>query len=332
MMNFRTLIPIQQSPFSIDYHTPILSIGSCFAENIGQRLHTHHFPISRNPFGILYNPISIAQGLSMLKSEVELSPDSLFYHQECWHHFDFHSTFSNVQQTTALQAMRQSLIEERSFLEKTERLLLTFGTANVFVHQKSQIVVANCHKLPTSDFVKKRLTIEEIVKAFASILQDLKERCPNLEVILTVSPVRHVKDGLLENQRSKATLLLAIEQLANQFNFVHYFPAYELVLDDLRDYRFFEKDLVHPNDMAIDYVWDYFKKTYVSEATQQLLSQIQSVVRASQHLPFQPTTNAHQQFLANQLEKIAKLEKQYPFLRLSTERAIFLSQQQKNDK
>ena len=244
MSKFRTIIPLERAPFLVDYQSSILGIGSCFIENIGGLLEKYKFPVHLNPFGILYNPISIKNSLVNIATGEGYTKDDLFFHNDLWHSFDHHSAFSHTNQATALAKINSTLTTSSQFLQKTNRLLLTFGTANVFINKTTNKIVANCHKLPNTSFEKKRLSVTEIVDQLFPILTHLKKQYSNLKVIFTVSPVRHIKDGFLENQRSKATLLLAIAELTQQLAFTHYFPAYELVLDDLRDYRFFEKDMV----------------------------------------------------------------------------------------
>ena len=328
MSNFRTVLPLEKVNFNINYQSPILCIGSCFTENIGDLLVQNKFPTLLNPFGILYNPISIKNSLATLLSDKIYEVDDLFLHQDVWRSFDHHGAFAHVDKEQALENINTQLAEAKVFLKQTKRLILTFGTANVFIKKSSRQVVANCHKLPNNDFEKRRLSVAEIIQALLPILQQLKIVNPDLEVVLTVSPVRHIRDGLLENQRSKATLLLAIETITQSLPFTHYFPAYELVLDDLRDYRFFAKDMIHPNEVAIDYIWKYFQQTYFSPATTNILKQIKKIVQASQHRPLHVETAAHQQFIQKQLEKITTLVKQYPFLLLKTEKEQFQAQLQ----
>ena len=320
---FRTVLLQEKSNISIDYHSQILCIGSCFSENIGQLLLKHKFSILLNPFGILYNPLSINQSLDTLLNEKEYSQRDLVFHNELWHSFDHHGRFSHPDQSTTLSLINDAIQEGYAFLKRTDYLILTCGTAYVFEQKSTGQVVANCHKFPTKDFNRRRLTKEEITAALFPLFKRLKKVAPQLNIILTLSPVRHIRDGLVENQRSKATLLLAIETLEQHLDFVHYFPAYELVLDDLRDYRFFEKDMIHPNDIAIQYIWESFQKTYFTSDTLDIYKQVQRVVKAGKHRSLYPYTKAHQQFLEKQFQKILDLEQQYPFLNFSAERQQF---------
>lgn len=323
MSDFRTILPLQKSSLSINYQSPVLCIGSCFTQNIGQRLVDYKFPTLLNPFGILYNPLSIKNSLDRILNEELYTDNDLFFHQDLWHSFDHHGNFSNPQQSTILSEINTRLSAAHQFLKSTKVLILTFGTSNVFIKKSTGNIVANCHKVPNTAFEKRRLSITEIIAALTPVLEKLKAGNPNLEVIFTVSPIRHLKDGLLENQRSKATLLLAIEALTKKFSFAHYFPAYELVLDDLRDYRFFEKDMTHPNELAIEYIWKVFQATYFLDSTMDIFKQIKKIVQASLHRPFHPQTNTHQQFVKKQLEKIEQLTQQNPFLEFTKEQHLF---------
>ncbi len=323
MSDFRTILPLHKSTLSINYQSSILCIGSCFTQHIGQRLIDAKFPTLLNPFGILYNPLSIKNSLDLLFTEKTYTAEDLFLHQDLWHSFDHHGAFSSPDQSDMLTQINTRLKTAQLFLKNTKVLILTFGTSNVFIKKSSQKVVANCHKIPNKEFEKKRLTIAEITETLTPVLEKLKTSNPDLEVIFTVSPVRHLKDGLLENQRSKAVLLLAIEALTQQLSFTHYFPAYELVQDDLRDYRFFEKDMAHPNELAIEYIWKAFQTTFFSDSTSDIFKQVKKIVQASQHRPFHPQTNTHQLFVNKQLEKIELLSQQYPFLEFTKEQHLF---------
>ena len=305
---------------------PVLCIGSCFAEHIGSRLERLKFPVLVNPFGIVYNPVSVARVLDKLLSEDCFSENDLFENHGLWHSFAHHGRFSHPDKVTALRQINQSLDNARRFLKTTERLIVTLGTAHVFVDKKSNNVVANCHKMPGQSFDRRRLSLKEVASPLISVLQKLQEKLPTIEVIATVSPVRHLRDGLVENQRSKATLLLGLESVCSALPFVHYFPSYEIVLDDLRDYRFYEKDLSHPNELAIDYVWQHFGNTFFSEKTTALCQRISHLATAASHRPFHPASAAHQSFLSKQLSTLEQLEKEHPSLDFTPEKEVFRAQ------
>ena len=323
MTSFRTKTTLPPYPFSIDHQNSLLCIGSCFSENIGARLVRYKFPCLINPFGVLYNPISIQQTLHLLMDETQFKEADLFFHLDLWHSFFHHGRFSHPDKKTALANINSALEKASHFVKTTSRLLLTFGTANVFVLKSNHKIVANCHKVPADQFEKRRLTTTEIIEAFLLTLRNIKQHNPALEVILTVSPVRHIRNGLIENQRSKATLLLAVEALASQLDFVHYFPAYEILLDDLRDYRFYNKDLIHPNVVAVDYIWEDFQQAFFSEQTKMLLKKIEKIIQASEHRPFHPQTNTHREFVLKQLQNIQELEREYEFLDFEKEKSLF---------
>ena len=325
-MNFRTPLTVEKSDLDINYQSPILGLGSCFAEHIGNRLQQYKFPLLLNPFGIVYNPISIQKSIQRLINNQVYTLEDLVANQGVFYSFDHHGQFSHTDSTAALKLINQSLLSGSNFLKTAKFLIITLGTANVFIQQSTGAVVANCHKLPAKNFEKKRLTPAQIQTAIAESLKQIHTINPSIQVILTVSPIRHIRDGLIESQRSKASLLLAVEQLVADLPFVTYFPAYELMMDDLRDYRFYEKDMIHPNQVAIDYIWKGFQQAYFSENTVQLLSQVKKVVTASQHRPFHPTLLAHQTFLKNQLHTIERLTTSHSYLDFQAEVALFEQQ------
>jgi len=323
MLSFRTPVSISSSKIQIQHENAILSIGSCFAQNIGNRLLTGKFSTLLNPFGIVYNPISIQKTIFKIKNKEIYTEKNIIENNGLWHSLDHHGCFSSTNLTEILQNINSAIKNANVFLQSTNRVLITLGTAHVFEYKKTGEVVTNCHKLPNNDFNRKRLNVSEIVAALSATFDLLKSQNEDLKIIMTVSPIRHIRDGLQENQLSKATLLLAIDELVQNFDFVEYFPAYELVLDDLRDYRFYESDMIHPNNLAIDYIWEQFSKTYFSAKTLQLNQQIEQIIRASQHRPFHATSAQYLAFKQQQLEKIERLEMQYDFLNFEKEKKIF---------
>lgn len=323
MSVFRTTLKLSAFPFSISHEDKILSLGSCFAENIGQKLEALKFSIVLNPFGILYNPISIQKGLEVLLGTKKWEAQQLFFHKGLWRSFLFHSQMAHPNKEEAIRKMELNIEKGQQQLMNADVLLLTLGTAFVHVFQSSGEVVANCHKRPAADFVKRKLQVEEIVQGLGEILKKLKQELPHLKIITTISPVRHIKEGLVENQRSKAVLLLALEQLCQEVEDTYYFPSYELLLDDLRDYRFFGKDMIHPNETAIDYIWQKFDEAFFNEKTRQLNRRINAINQARQHKAFYPESKEHQLFLGKQLEKIKQLETEFSFLNFEKERRHF---------
>lgn len=319
-MKFRTEIKVPEYHFGISHEDQTLCVGSCFAEHIGGRLARLKFPSQLNPFGIIYNPVSVANTLERVWSKKYFKETDLVKNQGLWHSFEHHGHFSKAGQSTTLEGLNSALESSHLFLQKTSRLVLTLGTANVFQLRKTGQVVANCHKFPGSDFERRRLNIDEVSEALTPILRQLKTELPRLEVIVTVSPVRHLRDGLVENQKSKATLLLGLEKIAVELPFVHYFPAYEMVLDDLRDYRFFDPDMAHPNPQAVDYIWQHFSDAFFSEKTRTTCQRIDQIVTASEHRPLHPDSNAYRLFLKKQLGLVHEMEKEFPFLNFGKEK------------
>ena len=322
MLNFRTPLPFEKSPTEISHELPLLCIGSCFATNIGQKLQDAKFSTFSNPFGISYNPVSISECLSYLIDNQLFVEENIFQQGELWHSFSHHGNFSQMSKTETLKGINDTLSSARFFFKTVQRLTITLGSANVFVYKKTGKIIANCHKVPNQEFEKKRLSVEEITDNLENILTRLKNNNPNLEVILTVSPIRHLREGIIENQRSKATLILATEHLSKKLDFVHYFPAYEIMMDDLRDYRFYETDMTHPTPQAVDYIWEIFQNTYFSEKTQNLTQRVERIVTASKHRPFHVQSIDYQDFIKNNLIKIKAIETEYPNLNFEKERKV----------
>lgn len=323
---FRTKVPPTSYPFQLRHENAILCYGSCFAEHMAARLQDRKFKIRLNPFGITYHPLQVAQGITHILQNRTLTQSDVFQHRELWQAFDFHSHYSHPDQAVALRKMNQSLEETADFLQQVDLLIVTLGTAYGFIEVKSGKLVNNCHKLPADHFTRKRFNPNEMIPALEESFRALKDRRPNLQLLLTVSPVRHIKDGMVENQRSKAALLLTVADLAERLEFVHYFPAYELIMDDLRDYRFYSTDMVHPNEVAVDYIWSYFQQAFFDESTQELVQQLEKIKRASSHRPFHPNTESHQAFIRNQLAKIQDLQLKFPEVDFSQEQQIFANQ------
>lgn len=323
MKTFRTILPPTRVPFALAHTDRLLLIGSCFTEHIGDRLVAGKLQTLINPNGIVYNPVSIAQLLQALRQENTAASGMLFNHNGLWHSWEHHGRFSNPDRNVAFQNIETAHREAAKFLKNANCLVLTLGTAEVFTLRETGQVVANNHKAPADWFEQRRLTVAETVAALENALVPLHVDKPDRNVVLTVSPVRHLRNGLVENQRSKAVLVLACAELCERFDFVHYFPAYELLLDDLRDYRFFDTDMVHPTEVAVDYIWDYFAETYFSTETQQLLVQIAKIRAAASHRPFHPDAPEHQTFARQQLSNIEKLTRQHQELDFSGEVAWF---------
>jgi hypothetical protein len=324
-MTFRTQLSSKPTPIQITHAQKLLLLGSCFTEHIGTQLQENKFDALTNPFGIVYNPLSMAQCLERVAAgNQSFSEGDLFENAGLWHSWAHHGRFSHPNKNRALEGINQAYHEAVEHLKKTDFLLLTFGTAEVFELNEKGRVVANNHKMPAAHFTARRLSVSEIVEKMRTVLHAIKTTNEQLQVILTVSPVRHLRNGMVENQRSKATLILACEEICKQLDFVQYFPAYELVLDDLRDYRFYAADMLHPSEVAVEYVWQFFSDTFFADNTQRLNERIGKIRSAAQHRPFHPDTEQHRAFVRAQLEAIKQLKQEMPGLDFSGEEAAFL--------
>jgi hypothetical protein len=320
-MEFRLNHTPKPFPFTISHKDPVLLIGSCFAENIGEYLVRDKFDCKINPNGILFNPISIANALTsyMNKSESFLIVKGNEFYQSLNHHGDF--SFSNENELK--DAISKTHHDSFVFLKECKCLILTFGSAFTYRHLKLNTIVANCHKLPQSEFRKELLKTEEIVKVYADLLKDLKTFNPDLKIILTVSPVMYLRDGVEQNTLSKSILIQSVHELVEKHSNCFYFPAFELVNDDLRDYRFYKEDLAHPNNIAIKYVWNKFSEVAFSKETLILIEKIEEIVQAASHRPINESSISHQQFKKNYLQRCLDLEKEFPNLDLSKEKLVF---------
>ncbi|MBB3186344.1 GSCFA domain-containing protein [Microbacter margulisiae] len=314
-MKFQTEILIPNAAETISYQDELLLMGSCFVENMGKKFQELNFQVTVNPFGVLYNPASIAGALERLMNPVPFEAADLFHYEEIWHSFAHHSRFSLVSEKETLHAMNDELALGAKRLKKARWLIITFGTAWIYRLADTGMIVANCHKLPEKQFLRSRMSGADIVEQFIPLIRRLKGMNPDLQILMTVSPIRHWKDGAHENQLSKAILLLAIEQLQQQFAFVHYFPAYELMLDELRDYRFYAEDMMHPNAIAIDFIWEKLLLHYIHPDTQRTIREVEQINKALQHRALHPDSEAYSKFRQQLDQKIKTLQKAYPFLR-----------------
>ncbi|AEV97902.1 GSCFA domain-containing protein [Niastella koreensis] len=329
-------IPIQISTLSnpINYQDNILLMGSCFTEHIGDKLDELKFSVLQNPNGILFDPASVVSSLVSYIQNKQYQTEELFYYNEVWQSWQHHSRFSKTDLQECLRGINESQQEAHNFLKTANWLIITLGTS--FSYRLTEQVpapfrrgavrggVANNHRMPAGWFNKHMLTIEETTTMLDNCLHQLFQFNPNIKVIFTVSPVRHIRDGVIDNNRSKARLIEVVHHLVNKFDKLYYFPAYELVIDVLRDYRFYDIDMVHPNYQATSFVLDKFMRHFVDEKAQQLAEEIKKIVIARKHKPFQPSTEAHKKFLKAHLEKAQELQKKYPFLNLDEDIRYFL--------
>ena len=323
-MDFR--IEFTPKPFEqkIAHEHKLFLAGSCFTEQIGNKLAAHKFRIIDNPNGILFNPVSIARSvISYIDQKIYTEAD-LFYNNELWGSWEHHTRFSSIDKAASLNMINTSQQAAHSFLKDADWLVLTLGSSFVYELENHQ-VVANCHKVPTDKFRKKLLSVDEVITTLDGLVYRLKKFNPGLKIIFTISPVRHLRDGFVENNRSKATLINAVHHMVDKFEGLYYFPAYELIIDDLRDYRFFAEDMVHPNYAATNYVWEKFTKACMAESAQTLMKEINIINAAKNHKPFNPDSAAHKKFLQTHLEKLERIAREHEYIDFSTERAYFLS-------
>ena len=313
-MKFRTEIELAPLTEGMEHGAKVFALGSCFAENISERLAKAKFSIASNPFGVLFNPASIAAAIDRLADTRSFAVCDITAGKEGFFSFDAHSSLNGKTQTEAFGNLNRAVAQGAKSLAEADWVILTFGTA--WVYEKEGRVVANCHKQPASQFERRRLSVEEIVERYSQLFEGtLRDK----KVILTVSPVRHVGDGLQENSVSKATLRLAVEELVTKYENVHYFPSYEILIDDLRDYRYYADDLAHPSKIAVDYVWERFCEAVLTPKAQAKLPQIAQIVAAAEHRPFNPESEAHKEFCRKMLEKIENM----PELDFDSERKAF---------
>lgn len=318
-MKFRTAIEIEPLPRRIDYRSRILSIGSCFAENISRRLEQAKFHAAQSPAGIVFNPASIAGTVEMFAQRRTISPDELLQSGGgVWVHHDFHSSLSSTDRTQAAAAMQSAVDRGADLLRQADWVILTLGTAWVYRLRATGHIVANCHKRPAADFSREMLDCD----ATSAILDRLiDQHLHDKNVILTVSPVRHLGDGLQQNSLSKATLRIAAQRCVDGHDNVFYFPSFEILNDDLRDYRFYADDMAHPSTAAVDYIWERFCETAVSAEAGNAMPRIRSVVTAAAHRPINPSSAVYKDFCRRQLQAIDSM----PEIDFSKEKEYFLS-------
>lgn len=315
-MKLQTEIPFNKAGNQIGYESQIISLGSCFAENIGQKLDYFKFRQLQNPFGILFHPLAIEKLIERAVDERFYSKADVFFHNERWHCYDAHSELSDPSEETLLKSLNEVLDATRSHIVSASHCIITLGTAWVYRHTASYEIVANCHKVPQREFSKELLSIAEIVTSLQGIIKRIRSINPNVQFIFTVSPVRHLKDGFVENQLSKAHLIAAIHKLRKSGPMISYFPSYEIMMDELRDYRFYKRDMVHPNPLAIDYIWEKFKDVWVSEESRTTMTKIEAVQKGLRHRAFNPDSKQHQEFLSKLRSMKEEIQERHPHISL----------------
>ncbi len=311
-MEFRTKVPIHSQEPKIDYSSRVLLLGSCFVENIGKKLEFYKFKNLLNPFGILFHPAAILDFLQNVLEKKQFSEEDVFYHNETWHFFGAHSDLNGSDKIDILNRLNSAVEETREFLKTATHVIITPGTAWGYRYLETGNVVANCHKVPQKKFKKELLEVKEDLLAGVEIIQKLS---PSAAISFTVSPIRHLKDGFVENQWSKAKLISGVQEVLFETAQTYYFPSYEIMMDELRDYRFYSEDMLHPNSVAVDYIWEKFTESWISPEARQIMKRVDNIQKGLSHRPFYEASTAHQKFLQDLQEKIQQLEKEYPHMR-----------------
>ena len=317
MDEFMTHVAIPEPNSKITYRHNLFFIGSCFSDTIGAKMKELLFPVCHNPFGVIYNPLSVANNLSLLLKKESFTEKDLSFYNELWFSYSHYTRFSHPDKEKCLENINSVFQEARQFLSKADFIFITLGTSWVYHLKETGQVVANCHKQPASLFNHSFIPSEQSYESLKQSIESIKKINPDARFIFTVSPIRHWKDGAINNQRSKAALLLAIAKLQEWDNDVYYFPAYEIFMDELRDYRFYASDMLHPSESAQHYIWEKFIMNFLSEEDLQLLRNVQKIVSSVKHKPFFPNTKTYSNFRQDIIKKIKNLSDKYKFIDFS---------------
>lgn len=314
-MKLITEVSLSRYPFRMDHNSPVILTGSCFTENIGNMLERYLFPVCINPFGVTYNPLSVKKGLDALIRREAYTENDLDQYNELWFSFDHYTGFSSPDQDKALERINLSFLKAKEFLQTAQTLIITWGTAWIYRYKPTGEIVCNCHKIPPDQFTRSRLTVEQILKEYQLLLPLIFEHNPDVKIVMTVSPVRHWKDGAHGNQLSKSILLLAIDELETLFpERIFYFPSYEIVMDELRDYRFFGKDLLHTNALATQYIWEKFIEVLLSDESRNIISELESLLNLMGHRPLHTEGEASRKMIIKRDNKLREMKEKYSFL------------------
>ncbi len=322
-MEFRTKIDIPKYDFGISHNEKCLFIGSCFAENIGNKLVATKIPTSVNPTGILYNPISIRESILNALSAKKYTAEDVFFSGGTWNSFDFHGRFSNVDKNVCIESINSATQMLKQEIETVDIMFVTFGTAYVYELADTGKIVCNCHKQPEKRFNRRLLKVSEIVDAWSDCIEKIKAKNPNIRIVFTVSPIRHWRDGAHQNQISKSTLHIAINELNAKLGNTFYFPAYEIMMDELRDYRFYAADMVHPSETAVQYIWECFGDAFFSDQTKSAIARIEKITAAVNHRPLNPQSDEYKLFCKKNLAEIERIKAEYGELDFSEEEGRF---------
>lgn len=297
----------------MDYQSRVLSLGSCFAVNMAEKLAHYQFRHTVNPFGILFHPQAIEKMIGWAQQQKQFSEADVFFHNERWHCFDVHSDLSAGDPETLIGNLNAAAQTVRESVIGATHIIITYGTAWVYRHQLSGEIVANCHKVAQSDFSKEILPVQSIQQSIKRTIDLILALNPNVHLVFTISPVRHLKDGFVENQRSKSHLIAGLHQVLEQFS-AEYFPSYEIVMDELRDYRFYQADMIHPSQLAIDYIWERFAQSHIAADAFAVMEKVSAIRKGLSHRPFNADGAAHRKFLSRLREDIVALQKQHPHI------------------
>lgn len=317
-MQFRTQIPISQSNNPIDYNSKVLSLGSCFAVNMAEKLDYFKFNNSCNPLGILFHPLAIEKLINFAVLQKVFTEKDVFFHNERWHSFDVHSDLSNANKEDLIYHLNQITKKTHQELTEATHVIITYGTSWVYRAKESNAVVANCHKVPQKQFTKELLPVEIIKESIKNTIDLIASINPEVKIIFTVSPVRHIKDGFVENQWSKSNLISSLYPTLNREEYkmqTEYFASYEIMMDELRDYRFYAEDMLHPNQIAIDYIWERFSENYISKEGIATKQEIHEIQKGLSHRSFNPDSEQHRAFLSKLHKRIKTIEKKWSHIK-----------------
>ncbi|WP_297085566.1 GSCFA domain-containing protein [uncultured Draconibacterium sp.] len=322
---FQTEVALPGFSWKTGYKKKNLLMGSCFTENIGEKLEALKYSVDINPFGILYNPMSVVSGLHLLLEERTFEADDLVQHNGLWHSFNHHGRFSHAEANLAVDGINNRIAASSAYLKQSNFLFITFGTAWIYRYKKNGALVSNCHKIPAREFLRERLSVQQIVDEYIGLFGKIWQQNPDVKVVFTVSPIRHWKDGAIENQRSKAILLLAVDQLIQHFGSERcaYFPSYEIVMDELRDYRFYAEDMLHLSGAAVKHIWERFEQALIDPESTETAREVLKICNAVKHRPINKNSPEYSKFLLSFQKKTEDLGKRHPYLNLKLEKEYF---------
>ncbi|WP_100612120.1 GSCFA domain-containing protein [Confluentibacter lentus] len=313
-MQLTTKVPIRKADIAINYASKIVLLGSCFADNMGEKFQYFKFQTTVNPFGIIFNPMSLANIIERSLKQHYYTEKDIFFHNELWHCFDVHSELSNPNKETFLNYLNELLDSTNKQLHDSTHIIITLGTSWVYRFVETEQIVANCHKVPQKQFTKELLSVDDITKSLETIVSLINTVNSKVSIIFTVSPVRHIKDGFIENTQSKAHLITAIHSNNQEPATSNYFPSYEIMMDELRDYRFYAEDMLHPNQTAINYIWEKFQQVWISEETIKTMDIVETIQKGLLHKPFNPNSEAHKVFIQKLEAYKLKVQKEHPHI------------------